>query len=89
MPRLMRQTASGQFRAICVITTLWANRSDSCVCAEHGRADIYLVSEALRSLPKVKDNQITPEEAKTLAGYRTNLDNSTKFIPKLGITELR
>ncbi len=45
------------------------------------RNDMYLVSEALRRLPKVQDNQLSPAEAKTLAAYKTTLDRSTKFIP--------
>ena len=45
------------------------------------RNDMYLVSEALRKLPKVQDNQLTPAEAKTLAAYKGGLDHSTKFIP--------
>ncbi len=45
------------------------------------RNDMYLTSEALRTLPKVQDNQIAPDEAKTLAKYKASLDTSTKFIP--------
>ena len=45
------------------------------------RNDMYLVSEALRNLPKVQDNQLSSAEAATLATYKKGLDNSTKFIP--------
>jgi len=45
------------------------------------RNDMYLVSEALRNLPKVSDNQLSKEEAATLASYKKGLDASTKFIP--------
>ncbi len=45
------------------------------------RNDMYLVSEALRSLPKVQDSGLTRDEAKTLAKYKASLDHSTKFIP--------
>jgi inorganic phosphate transporter, PiT family len=45
------------------------------------RNDMYLVSEALRKLPKAQDNQLAPAEAKTLAAYKGELDHSTKFIP--------
>ena len=45
------------------------------------RNDMYLVSEALRNLPKVQDNELSGDEAKTLAKYKGSLDHSTKFIP--------
>ncbi|MCW6508113.1 inorganic phosphate transporter [Hyphomicrobiales bacterium BP6-180914] len=45
------------------------------------RNDMYLVSEAIRKLPKVQDNQLSPDESKTLASYKSGLDHSTKFIP--------
>eukprot|EP01037_Dinobryon_pediforme_P018328 gene18328-18591_t len=45
------------------------------------RNEMYLVSEALRNLPKVQDNQLSPDEAKVLASYKKGLDASTKFIP--------
>ncbi len=45
------------------------------------RNDMYLVSETLRNLPKVQDNQLSKEEAATLASYKKGLDASTKFIP--------
>jgi PiT family inorganic phosphate transporter len=45
------------------------------------RNDMYLASEALRTLPKVQDNQLAPEDAKVLSKYKASLDTSTKFIP--------
>ncbi len=45
------------------------------------RNDMYLTSEALRTLPKLKDNELTPAETTTLAAYKKGLDTSTKFIP--------
>ena len=45
------------------------------------RNDMYLASEALRSLPKVQDNQLSSAEAATLVTYKKSLDTSTKFIP--------
>ena len=45
------------------------------------RNDMYLTSEALRTLPKMQDNQLTPAEASTLSTYKKSLDTSTKFIP--------
>ena len=45
------------------------------------RNDMYLVSEALRTLPKIQDNQMSKQDASTLADYKKGLDASTKFIP--------
>ena len=45
------------------------------------RNDMYLVSEALRTLPKVQDNTLSPDDSKTLAKYKGSLDHATKFIP--------
>ncbi len=45
------------------------------------RNDMYLVSEAIRNLPKIQDNELTPDEKTTLAKYKGSLDHSTKFIP--------
>ena len=45
------------------------------------RNDMYIASEALRTLPKVQDNQLSPADASTLATYKKSLDTSTKFIP--------
>ncbi|WP_131115784.1 inorganic phosphate transporter [Lichenihabitans psoromatis] len=45
------------------------------------RNDMYLVSEALRTLPKIQDNQLSPAETATLTTYKKSLDTSTKFIP--------
>ena len=45
------------------------------------RNDMYLVSEAMRNLPKIQDNELSPAEQKTLGTYKGLLDHSTKFIP--------
>jgi len=45
------------------------------------RNDMYLASEALRFLMKDKENNLKPEEVKTLNAYKKSLDESTKFIP--------
>jgi len=45
------------------------------------RNDMYLASEALRTLPKVQGSQLSPEDGKVLAKYKSSLDTSTKFIP--------
>ena len=45
------------------------------------RNDMYLVSEALKRLPKIQDNALSPEEVKVLNTYKGNLDLGTKFIP--------
>ena len=45
------------------------------------RNDMYLVSEAIRNLPKIQDNSLAPGEVKTLNTYKSTLDHSTKFIP--------
>jgi inorganic phosphate transporter, PiT family len=45
------------------------------------RNDIYLASEALRFLAKDKEAQLTDNDKKILADYRTQIDQATKFIP--------
>ena len=45
------------------------------------RNDMYLASEAIRFLAKSKGAELSADEAKTLAAYKKELDNSTKFIP--------
>ncbi len=45
------------------------------------RNDMYVVSEALRLIAKRGDPKFTPAEDKTLASYKKQLDNATKFIP--------
>jgi inorganic phosphate transporter, PiT family len=45
------------------------------------RNDMYLVSEALRFLPKQTAIQLSDDAKKTLTGFKAMLDNSTKFIP--------
>jgi inorganic phosphate transporter, PiT family len=45
------------------------------------RNDMYLVSAALKLLPKVQDAELSKTEAATLAKYKSALDKSTQFIP--------
>ncbi len=45
------------------------------------RNDMYLASEAIRSLMKDKENDLTPTDVTVLDAYRKSLDNATKFIP--------
>ena len=46
------------------------------------RNQMYLTSETLRLLPKAKDApKFSDADSKTIANYKTFLDNATKFIP--------
>ncbi|MDX7952723.1 inorganic phosphate transporter [Lichenihabitans sp. Uapishka_5] len=45
------------------------------------RNDMYLVSEALRKLPKAQNSGLSADDTKALAAYKGELDHSTKFIP--------
>ncbi|HYA81690.1 MAG TPA: inorganic phosphate transporter [Methylocystis sp.] len=45
------------------------------------RNDIYLASEALRFLAKDKEAELSDADKKTLANYKTQIDQATKFIP--------
>jgi len=45
------------------------------------RNEMYLVSEGLRFLAKSKSIAVSDADKGTLAQYKTQLDNSTKFIP--------
>jgi PiT family inorganic phosphate transporter len=45
------------------------------------RNDMYLTSEAIRSLMKDKENDLNKEEAGILNAYKGSLDSATKFIP--------
>jgi inorganic phosphate transporter, PiT family len=45
------------------------------------RNDMYLVSEGLRFLSKSKAIAVSRGDQRTLADYKKQLDNSTKFIP--------
>jgi inorganic phosphate transporter, PiT family len=45
------------------------------------RNEMYLVSEGLRFLAKSKSIDVSAADKTTLAEYKTQLDNSTKFIP--------
>jgi PiT family inorganic phosphate transporter len=45
------------------------------------RNDMYLVSAALKLLPKVQEAELSKAEAATLGKYKKALDDSTQFIP--------
>ena len=45
------------------------------------RNDMYLVSEGLRFVSKNKSLNVSDTDKKTLAEYKKELDNATKFIP--------
>ncbi|MFO1102707.1 MAG: inorganic phosphate transporter [Methylocystis sp.] len=45
------------------------------------RNDIYLVSEALRSIVKDRDAELTDGDKKVLKNYKDEIDRATKFIP--------
>jgi PiT family inorganic phosphate transporter len=45
------------------------------------RNEMYLVSEGLRLLDKSKTIAVSPADKGTLKDYKSQLDNSTKFIP--------
>ena len=45
------------------------------------RNDMYLASEAIRSLMKDKESDLSSDEIRTLKAYRLSLDAATKFIP--------
>jgi PiT family inorganic phosphate transporter len=45
------------------------------------RNDMYVVSEALRLIAKRGEPKFTAAEIKSLASYKKQLDNATKFIP--------
>jgi inorganic phosphate transporter, PiT family len=45
------------------------------------RNDMYLASEAIRSLMKDKESQLSAAEKATLNTYKKSLDGATKFIP--------
>jgi len=52
------------------------------------RNDMYLTSEALRRMDKLKNPAFTAEDAQVLKTYRMELDRATKFIPtwvKIGV----
>ena len=48
---------------------------------ENLRNDMYLASEAFRVLAKDKESELTAEEKAQIAGFKKELDSSTKFIP--------
>ena len=45
------------------------------------RNDMYLVSEAIRFLPKDEGGSLTESDMKVLKDYKEQLDQATKFIP--------
>ncbi len=45
------------------------------------RNDMYLASEALRTMQKSKNPDFRSSDAKVLANYKKHLDSATKFIP--------
>ncbi|MGD9539552.1 inorganic phosphate transporter [Methylocystis sp.] len=45
------------------------------------RNDIYLVSEALRSIVKDRDAELTDGDKQVLKNYKDEIDQATKFIP--------
>jgi inorganic phosphate transporter, PiT family len=47
----------------------------------NARNDMYLASEAIRFLMKDKQNDLAPEQVRTLNAYKLSLDEATKFIP--------
>jgi len=47
----------------------------------HVRNDMYVASEALRLMDEAHNPAFTPAERAALAGYRSDLDKATKFIP--------
>jgi PiT family inorganic phosphate transporter len=49
--------------------------------AAAARNDIYLASEAIRSLGKQKASGLSVEEAAALGAYKGQLDAATKFVP--------
>jgi inorganic phosphate transporter, PiT family len=48
---------------------------------QNTRNDMYLASEAIRSLAKDKENDLNAQEVGTLNAYKKSLDGATKFIP--------
>src|SRR6202000_1186331 len=45
------------------------------------RNDMYLISEALRTMDKAHQPTISAADADVLKNYRKHLDKATKFIP--------
>jgi PiT family inorganic phosphate transporter len=71
---LMREI-SGQIQQYGAISRVPAEAVDNV------RNDMYLASEAIRFLMKDKENDLNPDEVKTLNAYKGSLDGATKFIP--------
>jgi inorganic phosphate transporter, PiT family len=45
------------------------------------RNDMYIASEAIRFLMKDKESELNAAQIATLQGYKSSLDDATKFIP--------
>ncbi|MGF6787902.1 inorganic phosphate transporter [Paraburkholderia tuberum] len=45
------------------------------------RNNMYVTSEAIRLMQKANQPQFSPEDAKIIANFRTQIDHATKFIP--------
>ncbi|MGF6875280.1 phosphate/sulfate permease [Paraburkholderia sp. MM5477-R1] len=45
------------------------------------RNNMYVTSEAIRLMQKANQPQFSPEDAKVIANFRTQIDHATKFIP--------
>ncbi|MGF6964585.1 PiT family inorganic phosphate transporter [Paraburkholderia sp. WC7.3g] len=45
------------------------------------RNNMYVTSEAIRLMQKSNQPQFSPEDAKVIANFRTQIDHATKFIP--------
>ncbi|APA88306.1 inorganic phosphate transporter [Paraburkholderia sprentiae WSM5005] len=45
------------------------------------RNNMYVASEAIRLMQKANQPQFSPDDAKVIANFRTQLDHATKFIP--------
>jgi inorganic phosphate transporter, PiT family len=84
-----REIDEGTFPSLAVLIRDIANQVKSvgaisqipAAQAGNTRNDMYLASEAIRFLLKDKASELLKEDIATLAAYRKNLDNATKFIP--------
>jgi PiT family inorganic phosphate transporter len=84
-----QQINEGTYPSLEVLILDIANEVQSCgalakiPAAQVGntRNDMYLASEAIRFLQKDKASELSKEDIATLATYKKNLDNATKFIP--------
>ena len=84
-----REINEGTFPSLAVLIRDIANQVKSvgaisqipAAQAGNTRNDMYLASEAIRFLLKDKASELLKEDIATLAAYKKNLDNATKFIP--------